>query len=202
VEAVPGGPFAPVTGADYRDNPDLLAKNVLELVATYAPSLRERIDEREFALARPVDRLQGALVPTVREGVAELGEGRYALAIGDAWIVNDPLTAQGANLGSKQAFEVAAALAAHEGAYDERFCRALSARLWTGAQPVVDWTNMFLGPPPPQVQALLATAAADQRVADAFVANLDRPDEMWHSISDPRHTEKFIDDARAVRSET
>lgn len=201
VEAVPDGPFAAVTGADYRDDPQLLAKNVLELITTYAPSLRDRIDEREFALARPVDRMQGALVPTVRHGVADLGENRFALAIGDAWIVNDPLTAQGANLGSKQAFQVADALAAHDGPYDERFCRTLSARLWSVAQPVVDWTNMFLGQPPPQMQALLSTAATDQRVADAFVANLDRPDEMWHSISSPEQTKKFIDGARAVRSE-
>jgi 2-polyprenyl-6-methoxyphenol hydroxylase-like FAD-dependent oxidoreductase len=201
VEAVPDGPFAQVTGTVYRDDPDLVAKSVLELITTYAPSLRERIDEREFALARPVDMMQGALVPTVRHGVAELGDGRFALAIGDAWIVNDPLTAQGANLGSKQAFQVADALAAHDGAYDEQFCRTLSEQLWQVAQPVVDWTNMFLGEPPPQVQALLGAAATDQRVADAFIAALDRPDEMWHGISAPEHTEKFIEAARSVRSE-
>jgi len=197
IEAVTGGPFEAVVRDDYSDAPDLLAKQVLHLVTTYAPSLRDRIDERMFALARPIDKLQGALVPTVRHGVAEVADGVFALAVGDAWIVNDPLTAQGANLGSQQAFQIGDALSAHDGAFDGEFCRALSEELWRSAQPVVDWTNMFLGQPPPQVPTLLTGAAADQRVADAFVANLDRPPDMWHSISRPEHTDAFIKHAQA-----
>lgn len=129
-----------------------------------------------------------------------MGEG-HALAIGDAWIVNDPLTAQGANLGSAQAFQVAQALASHQGAYNADFCKTLSEQLWATAQPVVDWTNMFLGAPAPQVQSLLTVAAGDQRVADAFIANLDDPPAMWHSISRPEHTAAFIEAAQSTRSE-
>ena len=198
VEAVPGGPFDAVVRADFGDDTDLLAKQVLNLITTHTPSLRERIDEREFALTRPIDFLQGALVPTVRHNVAEVADGRYAVAIGDAWIVNDPLTAQGANLGSQQAFQVAQALSAHTGGYDEGFCRALAAVLWHQAQPVVDWTNAFIGEPSPHVLKLLTAASADQRVADAFVANLDRPDAMWHTISAPDHTDEFVTRVRSV----
>lgn len=198
IEAVPGGPFEEVTLGDYRDAPELLAKQVLDLITTNAPSLRERIDEREFGLARPIDRMQGALVPTVRHSVAEVAEGRFAVAIGDAWIVNDPLTAQGANLGSQQAFQVAHLLSVHNGPYDEAFCRMVADTLWQTAQPVVDWTNTFLGEPPAQVQTLLATASSDQRVADAFVANLDRPKAMWQSIRTPEATAEFIAAARSA----
>ncbi|HEY0165621.1 MAG TPA: styrene monooxygenase/indole monooxygenase family protein [Jatrophihabitans sp.] len=192
IEAVPGGPFEEVTLGDYRGDPDLLAKKVLDLITHHAPSLRERIDERAFGLARPGDHMQGALVPTVRHGVAQVADGRFAVAIGDAWIVNDPLTAQGANLGSQQAFEVAHLLSTHSGPYDEAFCRMVSDTLWQAAQPVVDWTNTFLGEPPPHVVKLLSAASADQRVADAFVANLDRPAEMWQSIRTPEDSTRFL----------
>jgi 2-polyprenyl-6-methoxyphenol hydroxylase-like FAD-dependent oxidoreductase len=200
VEAVPGGPFGAVTDRARRDDPHRFTKDVLELITAYAPALRARVDEREFALARPVDMLRGAVVPMVRRGWAEPAEGRFALAIGDAWITNDPLTAQGANLGSALAFQLADALREHTGAYDERFCRSVSERMWATAQPVVDWTNMFIGEPPPQMGTLLAAAAADQRVADAFVANLDRPDAMWHCVRSPENTHEFIAQARSVRS--
>ncbi|MEU4746854.1 styrene monooxygenase/indole monooxygenase family protein, partial [Actinosynnema sp. NPDC023658] len=200
IEAVPDGPFAPVTDRDYADDPDAVTKAVLDLITAHAPGLRERVDDREFRLTRPIDVLRGALTPVVRHGWAEVGGGRFALAIGDAWIVNDPLTAQGANLGSNQAFELADALSVHQGPYDERFCRDISAQLWVAAQPVVDWTNTFIGEPPPQMLTLLGAAAADQRVADAFVANLDRPAEMWNSVRSPRGTEMFIAKALAVRS--
>ncbi|MFD9595695.1 styrene monooxygenase/indole monooxygenase family protein [Kitasatospora sp. NPDC059973] len=200
VEAVPDGPFAELTGRDHRGDPDGFAKEVLALVTAHAPALRERVDEQDFALARPVDLLQGAVVPVVRRGWAALAGGRYALAVGDAWIANDPLTAQGANLGSELAFLLADVLRAHTGRYDEAFCRAASERMWQRAQPVVDFTNLFIGPPPAHLGTLLGTAAADQRVADAFVAHLDRPAAMWRGLASPEGTDAFIARAQTVRS--
>ncbi|MEU0845857.1 styrene monooxygenase/indole monooxygenase family protein [Streptomyces sp. NPDC005962] len=202
VEAVPDGPFTAVTGRDYRDEPDQFAEDILDLITTHVPSLRPRVEVGEFALTRPVDMLQGAVVPMVRRGWARLDDGTCALAIGDAWITNDPLTAQGANLGSALAFQLADALTAHTGPYDEWFCRTASERMWATARPVVDWTNMFIGAPPPQMGTLLGAAAADQRVADRFIANLDHPAVMWDSISSPEHTDVFIAGARSGRSGT
>ncbi|PNE38042.1 styrene monooxygenase/indole monooxygenase family protein [Streptomyces noursei] len=200
VEAVPGGPLSPVTETDYREDPARFGRDVLDLITRHAPLLRERIDAREFALTRPVDMLHGAVVPIVRHGWSDVGGGTFALAVGDAWIANDPLTAQGANLGSALAFQLAEELAAHRGPYDEEFCRTVSGRMWTTARPVVEWTNLFIGEPPPQVARLLAAAAGDQRVADAFVANLDRPEEMWRTVNSTGQTEEFIAQAQAVRS--
>lgn len=197
IEAVPDGPFVATATGDYRDEPERFTSAALELITEHAPGLRERVDERKFELTRPVDMLQGALTPVVREGWTAMGNGKWALAIGDAWIVNDPLTAQGANLGSSQAFEVADALRTHDGPYGEEFCRTLSERLWRSAQPVVDWTNLFIGEPPPQLGMLIQAAAEDQRVADAFVANLDHPGAMWECVRDPEHTAKFIANARS-----
>ncbi|WP_052845128.1 styrene monooxygenase/indole monooxygenase family protein [Streptomyces sp. NRRL S-31] len=200
VEAVPGGPLTAITDRDHRDDPGRFTKELLHLIAAHVPGLHARIDEREFALTRPVDMLRGAVLPTVRRGWVRLTDDRCALAIGDAWITNDPLTAQGANLGSRLAFELADALREHDGAYDETFCRTVSEALWTTARPVVEWTNQFIGPPPPQMGTLLTAAAADQRVADAFVARLDEPSAMWRAVGTEGGTEEFIAQAQSVRS--
>lgn len=198
VEAVPGGPLEPLAHLDRNSDPQGFDRAVLAMLAEHAPALRERVDEREFGLTRPVDLLQGAVTPVVRQGWARLPGGGHALALGDAWITNDPITAQGANLGSRCAFIVADAIRDAEAPYDGRFCAAVEGRMWAYARHVVDWTNTFLAPPLPHLGELLAAAAGDQQVADAFAANLDDPPAMWRSIADAEHTARFLAAARSA----
>jgi 2-polyprenyl-6-methoxyphenol hydroxylase-like FAD-dependent oxidoreductase len=194
-EAVPDGPMASIAHAD-SDDKDAFHREVLAMVATHAPALRARIDDREFTLDGPGELAQGAITPVVREGWADLGDGRFALAIGDAWILNDPIAAQGANLGSRTAFALANLLATTEPPYDERFCRDTSARLWEQAAPVVNLSNAMLAPPPPQLLRVFGEAAADPRVATAFVNNFNDPDAMWRALATPEGTEEFLTTCR------
>ncbi|MCP3804859.1 monooxygenase [Allokutzneria sp. A3M-2-11 16] len=198
VEAVPGGPLDELARWDQAADPGGFGRALLNAIAVHAPSLRERV--RELALTRPEDFLQGAVTPVVRHGWAEVADGTFALAIGDAWIVNDPITAQGANLGSRNAFQLAEVLRFSTPPYDEEFCRKVSEQLWSTAGNVVDWTNLFIGEPRPHLGQLISEAADDQRVADAFVRNLDDPEAMWHSISGPEATARFLDRARSAEA--
>jgi 2-polyprenyl-6-methoxyphenol hydroxylase-like FAD-dependent oxidoreductase len=104
--------------------------------------------------------------------------------VGDAWVVNDPVTGQGANLGSHSAFVLADEIIAGP-PYDEAFCRRAEARMWEFAQPVTEWTNAFLQPPPPHALAVLGAASRDQRVADAFVDNFNDPVAQWAALRTP-----------------
>ncbi|MCP3804857.1 monooxygenase [Allokutzneria sp. A3M-2-11 16] len=192
VEAVPGGPLEPLCHMDATADPAAFHRAVLELLATHAPSLRERVDLREFALTAPGGLAQGGITPVVRHNWADLGEGTFALAIGDAWIVNDPLSAQGTGLASLTAFTLADAIASTLPPYDEMFCRAMSKQLWDGVSDAVNWSNAFLAPPPPHVLRLLAEAAGDKRVADAFVNNFNDPAAMWRAVSSPWGAESFL----------
>jgi 2-polyprenyl-6-methoxyphenol hydroxylase-like FAD-dependent oxidoreductase len=193
-EAVPGGPLEAVSHLDADADPERFYRDVLALVAEFAPELRERIDTARFALIAPGEVAQGGITPVVRHGWARLTAGTYALAIGDAWITNDPLTAQGANLGSWTAFALAELITTATGAFDDEFCRTVSERLWAHARHVVEWSTAFLAPPSPHVAGLFQKAAEDKRVADAFVNNFNEPIAMWRTLSSPDGVESFLAD--------
>jgi hypothetical protein len=190
-EGVPGGPFEHLVSMRYEDDPAAFEAEVLELFRAHAPSIYERVDRTEFGLTRPVDLLQGAITPTVRKGWSRLDSGTYALAVGDAWVVNDPLTGQGANLGSHCAWVVAEAILA-DTAYDDLFCRQVEARMWDMAGPVTEWSNAFLQPPPDHVLEVLAAATADKAIADALAGGFADPQAMWRRLATPERAAAFI----------
>ncbi|HEX6471315.1 MAG TPA: styrene monooxygenase/indole monooxygenase family protein [Streptosporangiaceae bacterium] len=192
IEAIPGGPLEPLSHLDYSEAPAEFDRTLLELLAALAPPLRERIDAAEFGLARPIDLLQGGITPAVRRGWAGLSGDRYALAVGDAWVLNDPIAGQGANLASTCAFALAELIAAG-GPFDEEFCRRAEATLWRLAEPVVSWSNSALEPPPDNVLDILRAATADQRVADAFIDNFNDPVAMWRLMGSADATSAWLD---------
>lgn len=189
VEAVPGGALEPVTRLD--PDGDQLAPALMAVMAQYAPALASRVDPCRFSLLGPLDVLAGDITPTVRQGWARLADGRLALAIGDAWIVNDPILGQGANIGSHCAWAVAQALAAGP-TLDEQLGQRLEDELWAFAGPVTALNNAFLGPPPPHVLDLLAAASAHQAVADAFVAGFADPVQLAHTLASPVATAALV----------
>jgi 2-polyprenyl-6-methoxyphenol hydroxylase-like FAD-dependent oxidoreductase len=176
----------------YPDDPTLFMRTLLDLFATHAPALRERINEREFDLTRPLDYLQGAITPVARRGWAPLGKGRYAVAIGDAWVLNDPVTGQGANLGSRCAFLLADAISS-AARFDQQFCRDVESTMWNcAAQPATNLNNAFLAQLPAHVGSLLGAAAADQRVANGFADLFSDPAAALAALSSPAETEAFV----------
>jgi 2-polyprenyl-6-methoxyphenol hydroxylase-like FAD-dependent oxidoreductase len=197
-EAVPGGPLAPIAEASYDADPGAFEALALRLVHDYAPRISERISEADFHLTGPLDVLQGSITPTVRQAWRELAPGRFAIALGDAWIVNDPITGQGANLGSACAAELAALIVEHHN-YDEMFCRKAERRLWALAEPVCQFTNAFMEPPPPHVQGVLAAATEDQGVADAFVTNFGDAGAMCEALATEEGAAAFLQRARDAR---
>ncbi|MFC4591484.1 styrene monooxygenase/indole monooxygenase family protein [Sphaerisporangium corydalis] len=191
VEAVPGGPLEPVTRLSYRDDPRGFVRTLLDTLTEHAPRIAERVDPGSFAPLGPDDLLQGAVTPVVRTPVAKLSTGRIALAVGDAWITNDPVTGQGANLGSHCAW-VAAEAIAQGGPYDETFAMSVAEEMWKMAGPVTEWANAFLQPPPEHVLRLLIGAATDQYLADHFVNMFADPIYAWSILSDPEKTESLL----------
>ena len=196
IEAVPGGPLADVVSRP-ADDPRFLPE-FREALAMHAPAIAARVDGTRFAIHSPRDVLQGAITPAVRHPFTLLADGTPALAIGDAWITNDPITGQGANIGSHSAFVAANAIATG-GPFDDRWADEVEEAMWAFAGPVTAWTNAFLQPPPPHAVGLLQQAAECQAVADAFVSGFAKPVELSVTIADPAATEDFIAAARSTQ---
>ena len=156
----------------------------------FAPLIAARL-RPEFSVRRPRDLLAGALTPVVRKSWTSLPDGHVAIAIGDAWITNDPLMGQGANIASHCAWALAAAIA-KGGPFDEGFAARVEAEMWSYAGTCTTFTNAFTQPPPEHVLALLAAAARDQAIADRVSSMLHYPVEGWALISDPKMTMDLV----------
>lgn len=190
-EAVPGGPLEPAADVRYDADPGAFENLVLDLLSRYAAQTYARIDRAAFRVTDTRDVLQGAIVPTVRKPYCEVAPGRFVVAMGDAYVANDPVGGQGANLGSRCADVVSEAIQ-RDVAFDEWFCRGLSRDLWAAAEPVVRFNNAFLQPPPPHVEALMGASMADRSVADAFCNLWSAPADMWRTIATPERAAAFL----------
>jgi hypothetical protein len=97
--------------------------------------------------------------------------------MGDAWILNDPVAAQGANLGSRCAFVVGEAITGG-GPFDEAFCRRTEAAMWQAAEAPTMVSNALLEPPTDRLIEVLLGASGDPTIADRFVAGFGDPEGM------------------------
>jgi hypothetical protein len=176
----------------YADDPKKFEATVLELLREHAPSIYELIDLEEFAVHRPQDVIQGAITPTVRKGYAPLGNGKFAMALGDVHIVVDPIIAQGANNASKCAFILGEALLDADQPLDENFCRETERRLWEASRAASEWTNAMLQPPPPFAIEVFAAAAQNPAIADEIVQNFNAPERNWEIFSSPQNAADFL----------
>jgi 2-polyprenyl-6-methoxyphenol hydroxylase-like FAD-dependent oxidoreductase len=191
-EAIPGGAFETMARMRYEDDPKRFEATALGLLRDYAPPIYERVDTRRFGLTRPLDLLQGAITPTVRQGYARLDNGAFVMAIGDVQVANDPLIAQGANTASRSAWTLGEAIL-EGGRFDERFYQRAAERIWAYARPVTEWSNFMLLPPPPHIVDLLVAAAQNQAIADAFADGFANPQPTWELLRSPEHVAAFLD---------
>lgn len=188
IEGVPGGELAAAAEFD-REDLGGFAKRVLELLARYAPLVHERVEEAAFAPTGPLDVLQGAIVPRMRDDWARLANGRLVLAMGDAHCLMDPVVAQGANAASYSAWIVGHAIL-DGGPFDADFCATVAARRREFLESAYDWVESMLLPPTPQLIATTVAMAANRCVCDAFTDNFANPDRQWAAL-------RSMDDARA-----
>lgn len=186
-EGVPGGPMD--CWGEVKTPEQHLEKS-LEILKTFTPWEYERSRDCQLTDANGI--LAGRITPTVRNAVLTLPSGRKVFGMGDAVLVNDPITGQGSNNATKGARHYYdAILARGASAFDEAWMRQTFDALYNGyAEKVVRWTNSLLFPPPDYIVKLLATAqhapALASRIANGF--------------NDPRdYAEYWFDAAAAER---
>jgi hypothetical protein len=173
-EGVPGGDFDRLTAARYIDNPQAFHKTAIDILRIHAPHLYEGVDPKRFRVISPKNVLQGSLTPVVRQGYLDLGNGKYAVAVGDIHVLNDPLIGQGANTAVNSAW-VLGDLILNSDRYDLEFGKQAEAAMWEYARHVVDWSTLMLRPPQPHVLNLIGASSQHPPLASAFANTFHNP---------------------------
>jgi 2-polyprenyl-6-methoxyphenol hydroxylase-like FAD-dependent oxidoreductase len=188
VTAVPGGRFEAMARMRHGDDPAAFRAALLALLRAHAPLTWPRIVPGEFDLLGPSHLLQGGITPTVRRGHAALGDGRFAIALGDAHITHDPIGAQGANVASRSAWILGEMIVARLAAgrpFDAEFHAGAEATLWQAARAATEWSNSLLRPPSQRLLDLLVAASREQAIANAYVDNFtDHPERQLDALRD------------------
>lgn len=193
-EGIPGGPMD--CWGDVTTPAGHLARS-LEILQRFLPWEADRCHQVELTDANGI--LAGRFAPTVRHPVGRLPSGRIVLGMGDAVVVNDPITGQGSNNATKcfKAYHDAIVERA-DAPFDAAWMQATFERYWDYAQHVTRWTNMLLAPPPEHILKLLGAAGQCPAIASAIANNFDHPPGFFPWWADPAECERFIDHHMAV----
>jgi 2-polyprenyl-6-methoxyphenol hydroxylase-like FAD-dependent oxidoreductase len=190
-ENIPGGELEMLADLRYDEDPKLFEQTVLQKLKEHHPAVYERVEPGSFAVTRPQDILQGALIPHMRTDYAQLSNGKYALAVGDIHSVVDPLVGQGANSASYSAWTVGEAILEDLG-LDELFCQRVARRRADVVEGISDWTNFMLAPPPPHFIALLISMAQHKGICDVFTTNFGHGERQWTMLATPERTRAYL----------
>lgn len=188
VEAVPDGPMDAAPAR--REDAGAGLARVLDLLRIHAPWEYERARGAEPADARSV--LSGGYTPLVRDPVGHLPGGAPVLAMGDAAVINDPITAQGANAALACADAYRRAILDHgDRPFDVRFMRSAFAGYWRYARHAVAWTSVMLAAPQ-HVWDLLEAAQSRQEIADRFAHGFADPADLIDWFLHPERAHAFL----------
>ncbi|MBF6231480.1 flavin reductase [Nocardia farcinica] len=194
-EGVPGGPmdrFEDVTGPEeHLRRCQKVLEEVFPAVAARARSV-ELTDEGAV--------LRGRLTPTVRKPVAYTASGHPVLGLADAVVLNDPVTAQGANNAVHAAGSYLDAVL-HRGArpFDAEWMHETFESFWRSwGRWSVAWTNRVLAGLPAHVVDLVPVAAQEPAVAALFAAGFDDPSTLHDWWFDPGDAERMLAAVRAA----
>lgn len=198
MENVPGGDMEGLARLRYDENPRLFLDTLLSKLEKHHPTVYRRVNLADFDLANgPNDLLQGGVTPTVRKPQVALGDGKFAIALGDVHAVVDPLCGQGANMASYGAFVLGEEIV-RQSVFDERFCEIVDQRRRDRILGATRWTNLSLTPPSPQLMQVVGTMSRDRAMCDEFTDNFNRPEDQWNRLASPRRMEAWIAERQAA----
>lgn len=174
------------------DTPEQHLEKCKRLLGDLVPWEAERC--RDAVLTDANGLLTGRLIPHVRRPVATLPSGACVLGMGDALVLNDPITGQGANNAAKCAeVYLESILARHDRDFHARWMQQTFERYWRGyAQWVVQWTNSLLAPPAPHVVKLLTSAEDLPAVASIIANGFDDPRTLHPWWFDSEEAARFL----------
>ncbi|MGW1178267.1 styrene monooxygenase/indole monooxygenase family protein [Kitasatospora sp. NPDC002543] len=190
-EALPGGPLDAFGDAP---PPDVQLDRIRALLGEYLPWEAEL-----WTQAEPTDAgagLFGAVTPVVRHPVAELGSGVdavHVLGLGDAVVVTDPITGQGANNAARAAEAYRRAVVEHGDApYTADWMCRTAERFWQQqARHSVEFTASMLTVPD-HLQGVFAAAARYPEVGRRLANTYAEPSDHAAWLATPELAAAYL----------
>jgi hypothetical protein len=191
VEAKPGSRMDRFEGV--QDGEEVVER-VRKIIGELFPWDRDFVSRTK--LADPLGWLVGKVTPTVRHPSATLASGRVLAALGDTAISYDPIAAQGANSGMKQARHLVGAIVKRGNMpFDEAWVDSTFEEFYREhANHAVTFSNLLLEPlTAPAKELLIAqygsngdagNVTAQQGIANAFVENFNDPRLLTPAFTD------------------
>ncbi|MET9030858.1 flavin reductase [Nocardia sp. NPDC004168] len=194
-EGVPGGPM---DRFDEIRTPENHLRRCLEILDELFPDVAARARGIELTDEGAV--LRGRVTPTVRRPVAFTASGRPVLGIADAVVLNDPLTAQGANNAVQAAgVYLDAVLQRGPKTFDTEWMHETFEAFWRSwGRWSVSWTNRVLDGLPEHVLDLVRSAAHEPGVAALFAAGFADPSTVHDWWFDRADADRMLDAARSA----
>lgn len=188
-EGVVGGPLDCWTGVV---SPEAQLAKSLEVLREHFPHEADAF--RNAKLTDDGATLLGRITPTVRSAVAELGNGRLVFGLGDAVVLNDPLTGQGSNNATLAAkYYLDSIVRRGRQPFDREWMERTFDEFWRGwGQWSVAWTNDMLKPRRDHQVTLLKEAAEHPALAASIVAGFDDPRTSYPWWFDPTAAADFM----------
>lgn len=189
-EGVVGGPMD--CWSDVSTPQDQLERS-LEILREYFPH-----ESENFAGANLTDEgatLLGRITPTVRSAVGQLANGGLVFGVGDAVVLNDPLTGQGSNNATMAArYYLDAILRRGNESFDQAWMERTFDEFWRGwGQWAVAWTNDMLKPRRDHQLAIFSDAAEHPALAASVVNGFDDPRTFFPWWFDSAAAAEFVE---------
>ncbi|GAA3888145.1 FAD-dependent oxidoreductase [Saccharothrix violaceirubra] len=194
VEITPGGKadrFDDVTTAD--EGLAVFKEVVAELLPGELPFVAPT------RATSPVTFIKGAIVPVVRHPVAELPSGRHVLGLGDAVVLNDPLSGQGANNATRMAKFFAERLTAHDGAITAPWLREQFDAFWEKGRYATEFTNGLLAPLRDHQKNVLLAASHDEEIGARLWSGFNDPSSLFPWFFDETEAHRYLAERQVGR---
>lgn len=173
-------------------SPDEQLSRSLEILEEHFPH-----EAKNFSGATLTDvgaTLLGRITPTVRSAVGELGNGNLVFGLGDAVLLNDPLTGQGSNNATLAArYYLDSIIRRGQQPFDRQWMERTFDEFWRGwGQWAVTWTNDMLKPRKEHQRTALAEAAEHPALAASIAGGFDDPRTFYPWWFDPAAASEFV----------
>ncbi len=188
MEGFVGGPLDRF--AEVRDPHEIL-RLTREIFERWLPWERGRWDEA--TLTDQGGAICGGLTPTVRQPIATIPGGRSIMAFGDAFVLLDPLTAQGANTHLKNLPLLLERIDHAAGRFDREWMEETTNLIWERSKPVDAVLEQYLNPSP-HLWDVFRAAHRSRDFSNWWVnAHFDKPTELLPWIENAEQASRFID---------